>query len=66
MRLASLECWHSLSYGRFQMELCLNENLIKNGEGLQNEPRMWPNMGKLSAPQPFWKRTSCEISLRSS
>lgn len=29
MRLASLECWHSLSYGRFQMELCLNENLIK-------------------------------------
>ncbi|CAA3022407.1 intron-binding aquarius [Olea europaea subsp. europaea] len=29
MRLASLECWHSLSYGRFQMELCLNENLMK-------------------------------------
>ncbi|KZV18920.1 intron-binding protein aquarius-like [Dorcoceras hygrometricum] len=29
MRLASLECWHSLSYGRFQMELCLNESLIK-------------------------------------
>ncbi|KAL6557906.1 hypothetical protein OROMI_018256 [Orobanche minor] len=29
MRLASLECWHSLAYGRFQMELCLNENLIK-------------------------------------
>ncbi|KAL3814759.1 hypothetical protein ACJIZ3_016027 [Penstemon smallii] len=29
MRLASLECWHSLSYGRFQMEFCLNENLIK-------------------------------------
>ncbi|CAA0829188.1 P-loop containing nucleoside triphosphate hydrolases superfamily protein [Striga hermonthica] len=29
MRLASLDCWHSLSYGRFQMELCLNESLIK-------------------------------------
>ncbi|XP_012830701.1 PREDICTED: intron-binding protein aquarius-like [Erythranthe guttata] len=29
MRLASLECWHSLSYGRFQMELCLNKNLIR-------------------------------------
>ncbi|EYU19343.1 hypothetical protein MIMGU_mgv1a0217193mg, partial [Erythranthe guttata] len=29
MKLASLECWHSLSYGRFQMELCLNKNLIR-------------------------------------
>nr|XP_043623810.1 RNA helicase aquarius [Erigeron canadensis] len=29
MRLASLRCWHSLSYGRFQMELCLNPDLIK-------------------------------------
>ncbi|KAK7349047.1 hypothetical protein VNO80_23889 [Phaseolus coccineus] len=29
LRLASLKSWHSLSYGRFQMELCLNPGLIK-------------------------------------
>lgn len=29
LRLASLQCWHSLSYGRFQMEMCLNPDLIK-------------------------------------
>lgn len=29
LRLASLQCWHSLSYGRFQMELCVNPDLIK-------------------------------------
>ncbi|KAB1227544.1 Intron-binding protein aquarius [Morella rubra] len=29
LRLASLQSWHSLSYGRFQMELCLNTELIK-------------------------------------
>ncbi|XP_076946776.1 uncharacterized protein LOC143618445 [Bidens hawaiensis] len=29
MKLASLHCWHSISYGRFQMELCLNPDLIK-------------------------------------
>ncbi|OIT07455.1 PREDICTED: intron-binding protein aquarius [Nicotiana attenuata] len=29
LRLASLQCWHCLSYGRFQMELCLNPDLIK-------------------------------------
>ncbi|KAH9709891.1 P-loop containing nucleoside triphosphate hydrolases superfamily protein [Citrus sinensis] len=29
LRLASLQSWHSLSYGRFQMELCLNPDLIK-------------------------------------
>ncbi|CAI9278954.1 unnamed protein product [Lactuca saligna] len=28
MRLASLHCWHSLSFGRFQMELCLDTDLI--------------------------------------
>ncbi|GKV09176.1 hypothetical protein SLEP1_g20718 [Rubroshorea leprosula] len=27
--LASLRSWHSLSYGRFQMELCMNPDLIK-------------------------------------
>lgn len=29
LRLTSLQCWHSLSYGRFQIELCLNPDLIK-------------------------------------
>ncbi|XP_030465528.1 uncharacterized protein LOC115684792 [Syzygium oleosum] len=29
LRLASLQSWHSLSFGRFQMELCLNPDLIK-------------------------------------
>ncbi|GAB2295857.1 hypothetical protein Dimus_030008 [Dionaea muscipula] len=29
LKLASLQGWHSLSYGRFQMELCLNPELIK-------------------------------------
>ncbi|KAL6124939.1 hypothetical protein ACLB2K_077447 [Fragaria x ananassa] len=29
LRLASFQSWHSLSYGRFQMELGLNSDLIK-------------------------------------
>ncbi|OIW01887.1 hypothetical protein TanjilG_31069 [Lupinus angustifolius] len=29
LRLASLKSWYSLSYGRFQMELCLNPGLVK-------------------------------------
>lgn len=29
LRLAGLQCWHSLSYGRFQMELSLNPDLVK-------------------------------------
>ncbi|KAK4379778.1 hypothetical protein RND71_001640 [Anisodus tanguticus] len=29
LRLAGLQCWHCLSFGRFQMELCLNPDLIK-------------------------------------
>lgn len=29
LRLAGLQCWHSLSYGRFQMELCLNPDILK-------------------------------------
>lgn len=29
LRLAGLQCWHCLSYGRFQMELCVNPDLIK-------------------------------------
>uniref|UniRef100_A0A1D1XQ76 Intron-binding protein aquarius n=1 Tax=Anthurium amnicola TaxID=1678845 RepID=A0A1D1XQ76_9ARAE len=29
LKLVGLQLWHSLSYGRFQMELCLNPHLIK-------------------------------------
>ncbi|TXG55925.1 hypothetical protein EZV62_017238 [Acer yangbiense] len=29
LRLASLQPWHSLSYGHFHMELCLNPDLIR-------------------------------------
>ncbi|XP_072992424.1 uncharacterized protein [Typha latifolia] len=29
LQLVSLRLWHSLSFGRFQMELCLNPHLIK-------------------------------------
>ncbi|CAN0863506.1 RNA helicase aquarius [Linum grandiflorum] len=29
LRLASLQSWHSLSYGRLQIELCTNPDLIK-------------------------------------
>ncbi|CAK9317062.1 unnamed protein product [Citrullus colocynthis] len=29
LRIAGLQSWHSLSYGRFQMELCLNTDIIK-------------------------------------
>ncbi|OVA07623.1 Intron-binding protein [Macleaya cordata] len=29
LKLVSLQLWHCLSFGRFQMELCLNPNLIK-------------------------------------
>ncbi|KAJ0468294.1 putative intron-binding protein aquarius [Helianthus annuus] len=39
MRLASLHCWHSLSFGRFQMELCLNPDLIKNGKESQKKAK---------------------------
>ncbi|XP_058096767.1 uncharacterized protein LOC131242257 [Magnolia sinica] len=29
LKLVSLQLWHSLSFGKFQMELCLNPHLIK-------------------------------------
>ncbi|KAK1552210.1 hypothetical protein Q3G72_012401 [Acer saccharum] len=29
LRLASLQSWHSLSYGHFHMEICLNPDLIR-------------------------------------
>ncbi|KAF9611000.1 hypothetical protein IFM89_026306 [Coptis chinensis] len=41
LKLVSLQSWHCLSYGRFQMELCLNPNLIKK----------WKNMTKKEAKE---------------
>ncbi|WJX17061.1 hypothetical protein P8452_07016 [Trifolium repens] len=39
LRLASLKSWYSLSYGRFQMELCLNPGLVKKWKRmLKKEP----------------------------
>ncbi|KAH6766515.1 P-loop containing nucleoside triphosphate hydrolases superfamily protein [Perilla frutescens var. hirtella] len=50
MRLASLECWHSLSYGRFQMELCLNENLIKKWRRIAKRARDATKRGETFDP----------------
>lgn len=39
LRLADLKSWFSLSYGRFQMELCLNPGLVKKWKNmLKKEP----------------------------
>ncbi|GFP96301.1 intron-binding protein aquarius [Phtheirospermum japonicum] len=50
MRLASLECWHSLSYGRFQMELCLNENLIKKWRRIAKRAKDATKLGEAFDP----------------
>ncbi|KAG8363690.1 hypothetical protein BUALT_Bualt19G0048600 [Buddleja alternifolia] len=50
MRLASLECWHSLSYGRFQMELCLNENLIKKWRRIAKRAKDAAKRGEIFDP----------------
>lgn len=34
LKLVSLQLWHCLSFGRFQMELCLNPHLIKKWKKL--------------------------------
>ncbi|KAM1229509.1 hypothetical protein ACFX2G_040678 [Malus domestica] len=57
LRLASLQSWHSLSYGRFQMELCFNPDLI----------RKWKRMIKREAKdaakrgEPFDPSTTLEV-----
>ncbi|KAK9283494.1 hypothetical protein L1049_011740 [Liquidambar formosana] len=57
LRLASLQSWHSLSFGRFQMELCLNPDLIKK----------WKRMTKREAKeamkrgQPFDPKNMLEV-----
>ncbi|KAJ0037528.1 hypothetical protein Pint_23830 [Pistacia integerrima] len=57
LKLASLECWHSLSYGRFQMELCLNPDLIKKWK------RMIKRESKEAAKRggPFDPSSSLEV-----
>ncbi|KAJ0258773.1 P-loop containing nucleoside triphosphate hydrolases superfamily protein [Hirschfeldia incana] len=37
LSLAGLQSWHSLSYGRFQMELCLQPDLIKKWKRLSKK-----------------------------
>ncbi|KDP40504.1 hypothetical protein JCGZ_24503 [Jatropha curcas] len=57
LKLGSLQSWHCLSYGRFQMELCLNPELIKK----------WKRMVKreikeaMKGGQPFDPSTSLEV-----
>lgn len=46
MRLASLQCWHSLSYGRFQTELCLNPDLIKKWKKIAKRSKEAPKRGE--------------------
>ncbi|XP_065627789.1 uncharacterized protein LOC112022995, partial [Quercus suber] len=51
LRLASLQSWHSLSYGRFQMELCLNQELIKKWKRMiRREAKEATKRGELFDP----------------
>ncbi|PIN23485.1 DEAD box containing helicase [Handroanthus impetiginosus] len=50
MRLASLECWHSLSKGRFEMELCLNENMVKKWKRIAKRARDATKRGEAFDP----------------
>lgn len=51
LRLASLQSWHSLSYGRFQMELCLNQELIKKWKRMiKREAKEATKRGELFDP----------------
>nr|POE63777.1 intron-binding protein aquarius [Quercus suber] len=51
LRLASLQSWHSLSYGRFQMELCLNQELIKKWKRMiRREAKEATKQGELFDP----------------
>ncbi|KAF3962916.1 hypothetical protein CMV_012634 [Castanea mollissima] len=51
LRLASLQSWHSLSNGRFQMELCLNQKLIKKWKRMiKREAKEVTKQGELFDP----------------
>ncbi|XP_031121406.1 RNA helicase aquarius isoform X2 [Ipomoea triloba] len=46
LRLAGLQCWHCLSYGRFQMELCMNPDLIKKWKKIAKRAKEAANRGE--------------------
>ncbi|XP_040992399.1 RNA helicase aquarius [Juglans microcarpa x Juglans regia] len=51
LRLASLQSWHGLSYGRFQMELCLSTDLIKKWKRMiKREAKEATKQGELYNP----------------
>ncbi|KAK4592152.1 hypothetical protein RGQ29_016595 [Quercus rubra] len=51
LRLASLQSWHSVSYGRLQMELCLNQELIKKWKRMiKREAKEATKRGELFDP----------------
>ncbi|XP_058194691.1 uncharacterized protein LOC131311286 [Rhododendron vialii] len=56
-RLASPQCWHSLSYGRFQMELCLNPDMLKLWKRITKKAREATKRGELFDPS-----TSLEVT----
>ncbi|BFG20393.1 hypothetical protein CerSpe_066670 [Prunus speciosa] len=57
LTLASLESWHSLSYGRFQMELCFNPGLIKKWKKMiRKEAKEAAKRG-----EPFDPSTTLEV-----
>lgn len=57
LTLASLESWHSLSYGRFQMELCFNPDLIKKWKKMiRKEAKEAAKRG-----EPFDPSTTLEV-----
>ncbi|XAR61582.1 hypothetical protein NMG60_11016040 [Bertholletia excelsa] len=57
LRLASLQCWHSLSYGRFQMELCLNRDLIKKWKRITKKSKEVVKQGELFDPSTLLEVT---------
>ncbi|KAL6989725.1 hypothetical protein U1Q18_015476 [Sarracenia purpurea var. burkii] len=57
LRLASLQCWHSLSYGRFQMELCLNRDLIKKWKRITKKHKEATKRGELFDPSTLLEVT---------
>ncbi|KAK1287098.1 putative RNA helicase SDE3 [Acorus calamus] len=47
LKLVSLQLWHSLSFGRFQMELCLNPHLIKKWKRMSKKEAKEAKKGEL-------------------
>ncbi|KAG0496871.1 hypothetical protein HPP92_001562 [Vanilla planifolia] len=58
LKLASLQLWHSLSPGRFQMEICLNPHLIRKWRKMtKKETKEAKKLGK-----PFDPSASLEVT----